>query len=94
MVFLALTVGCRLIHGIIVERKDLIATIESSANRGSCRSPNLPVVNQTAIAQLVDAGVIVGIGPQGTSALPQISAWAARNLRFDAGWVSYSVVSV
>ena len=51
-------------------------------------NPGLPVVNQSAIAQLVQAGVMVGIGPQGTSAMPQLSTWAARNLRFDAGWVS------
>ncbi|KAJ3553840.1 hypothetical protein NM688_g3408 [Phlebia brevispora] len=48
--------------------------------------PGRPVTNDTTIATLVKAGVTVGLGPQGTNATPMISAWAVRNLRFDAGW--------
>ncbi|GJE95461.1 carbohydrate esterase family 9 protein [Phanerochaete sordida] len=49
-------------------------------------NPGLPITNQSAIARLIEAGVTVGIGPQGTSGMPGLSAWAVRNLRFDAGW--------
>ncbi|EKM54391.1 uncharacterized protein PHACADRAFT_258201 [Phanerochaete carnosa HHB-10118-sp] len=49
-------------------------------------NPGLPVTNQSAIARLIEAGVTVGIGPQGTSGMPFMSSWAVRNLRFDAGW--------
>jgi hypothetical protein len=52
--------------------------------------PGLPIANQSAIARLLDAGVTVGIGPQGTSATSELSSWAVRNLRFDAGWVRLS----
>lgn len=50
--------------------------------------PGPPLTNESAVARLIKAGVTVGIGPQGTNAMPLISTWAARNLRFDAGWVS------
>ncbi|THG99926.1 hypothetical protein EW026_g2506 [Hermanssonia centrifuga] len=48
--------------------------------------PGLPLSKESAIAHLISSGVTVGIGPQGTSGIPSISTWAARNLRFDAGW--------
>ena len=38
----------------------------------------------------MEAGVTVGLGPQGTEAMRELSTWAVRNLRFDAGWVSTS----
>lgn len=56
----------------------------------SFSAPGRPVVNETAIATLVRAGVTVGLGPQGTNADAPLSTWAVRNLRFDAGWVSVS----
>lgn len=36
-------------------------------------------------------GVTVGIGHQGVEEDAQMSGWAARNLRWDAAWVSCSV---
>ena len=54
--------------------------------------PGIPFVNQSAIAVLTNAGVTVGIGPQGTMGDTGLSAWAVRNLRFDAGWVHSSLV--
>lgn len=40
------------------------------------------------VAILAEHGVDVAIGPQGLSGMAQMSGWAVRNLRFDAGWVS------
>ena len=60
----------------------------------SLSTPGIPLSNQSAISTLIKAGVTIGIGPQGTSATPEISAWAVRNLRFDAGWVSKALVSL
>jgi len=47
-----------------------------------------PVTPKSNIAILVDHGVDVGIGPQGLMGTADMSGWAVRNLRFDAGWVA------
>lgn len=47
-----------------------------------------PVTEQSLVTTLFAHGVIVGIGHQGVEEDAQMSAWAARNLRWDAAWVS------
>lgn len=50
-----------------------------------------PVTEQSLVTTLFVHGVTVGIGHQGVNEEAYLSAWAARNLRWDAAWVSYSV---
>ncbi|KAJ7589790.1 hypothetical protein C8J56DRAFT_1139426 [Mycena floridula] len=45
-----------------------------------------PPLSESGIALLLAKNVTVGLGPQGIMGMPDISGWAARNLRFDAGW--------
>lgn len=47
--------------------------------------PGPPLTNDTALAKLLESGVIVGIGVR--------DAWEARNMRFDLKWVSSAVES-
>ncbi|KAI0949512.1 hypothetical protein AcW1_009102 [Taiwanofungus camphoratus] len=48
--------------------------------------PGLPFTPETAIGQLIQHNVTVGLGPQGIGATPEMATWAVRNLRFDAAW--------
>ncbi|KAH7885714.1 hypothetical protein F5I97DRAFT_1874828 [Phlebopus sp. FC_14] len=47
-----------------------------------------PVTEQSLITTLFAHGVTVGIGHQGVEEEAQMTAWAARNLRWDAAWAS------
>ncbi|KAI5891592.1 composite domain of metallo-dependent hydrolase [Schizophyllum commune H4-8] len=49
--------------------------------------PGPPLTNDTNIIRLLEAGVTVGIGPQGISG-DQLGEWAVRNLRFDTAWAA------
>jgi len=56
-----------------------------------------PVTEQSLVAKLFAHGVTVGIGHQGVQESPQMSTWAARNLRWDTAWVhidSHGLISV
>ncbi|OCH88880.1 composite domain of metallo-dependent hydrolase [Obba rivulosa] len=56
--------------------------------------PGPPLSEDSPIAHLVKHNVTVGIGPQGTNAMADLSAWAVRNTRFDAGWEHYESPNV
>ncbi|KAL6308850.1 hypothetical protein BKA93DRAFT_481716 [Sparassis latifolia] len=45
-----------------------------------------PLTHDSAIAHLIAHNVTVAIGPQGTVVPLEVSAWAVRNMRFDAAW--------
>ncbi|KAL1701180.1 hypothetical protein EV121DRAFT_212640 [Schizophyllum commune] len=49
--------------------------------------PGPPLTKDTNIVRLLEAGVTVGIGPQGIDG-DQLGEWAVRNLRFDAAWAA------
>ena len=51
--------------------------------------PGPPLTPRDFVSYLVSQGVEVGIMPQGIGS-PDMDAWAAQNLRFDAGWVRAS----
>lgn len=53
-----------------------------------------PLTEEGAVAYLIRHGVKVGLGPQGVNAAPDMSTWAVRNLRFDAGWALHSAQDV
>lgn len=46
-----------------------------------CRYPGPPITKEGAIEKLMSHGVTVGIGCE--------EIWAARNIPFDAAWVSW-----
>ncbi|KAG8216808.1 hypothetical protein J3R82DRAFT_7058 [Butyriboletus roseoflavus] len=46
-----------------------------------------PITERSLVTSLFAHGVTVGIGHQGVEEDAQLSAWAARNLRWDAAWV-------
>ena len=48
--------------------------------------PGPPLTPQCFVSYLISQGVEVGIVPQGFGE-KSMDAWAAQNLRFDAGWV-------
>jgi hypothetical protein len=48
--------------------------------------PGPPLTPQDFVSYLVSQGIEVGILPQGAGTR-DMDAWAAQNLRFDAGWV-------
>ncbi|VDB83387.1 unnamed protein product [Peniophora sp. CBMAI 1063] len=51
--------------------------------------PGPPLSDKSQVQHLLDAGVRVGLIPLGISdAQPAMSGWAARNLRWDAGWIA------
>lgn len=53
----------------------------------SCHSvPGPPLTPQDFVSYLISQGIKVGIMPQGIGQ-KDMDAWAAQNLRFDAGWV-------
>ncbi|KAJ7485567.1 amidohydrolase-domain-containing protein [Mycena latifolia] len=47
-----------------------------------------PLTAQSSAAWLAAHNVTVGLGPQGVEGEASMSAWAARNLRFDMAWVA------
>ncbi|KAL1686090.1 hypothetical protein GGG16DRAFT_118255 [Schizophyllum commune] len=49
--------------------------------------PGPPLTKDTNIIRLLEAGVTVGVGPQGING-DQLGDWAVRNLRFDAAWAA------
>ena len=48
--------------------------------------PGPPLTPQDFVSYLISQGIEVGIMPQGAG-MKDMDAWAAQNLRFDAGWV-------
>ncbi|KZV70092.1 carbohydrate esterase family 9 protein [Peniophora sp. CONT] len=51
--------------------------------------PGPPLSEKGQVQHLLDAGVRVGLIPLGISdSTPGMSGWAARNLRWDAGWIA------
>ncbi|KAI0312575.1 carbohydrate esterase family 9 protein [Amylostereum chailletii] len=53
-----------------------------------------PLTEQGLVSYLLTHGVTVGLLPQGIRAWdPSMAGWAARNLRWDAGWVSSFIAS-
>ena len=49
--------------------------------------PGLPLSPDSAVVHLMKHNVTVGMGVMGIMFSPQISAWSARNARFDLAWV-------
>ncbi|EMD37401.1 hypothetical protein CERSUDRAFT_83171 [Gelatoporia subvermispora B] len=57
-------------------------------------APGPPLSEDGPIAHLIKHNVTVGIGPQGVSGAAELSTWAVRNTRFDAGWAHYESPNV
>ncbi len=50
--------------------------------------PGPPLSQDSALVHLLKHNVTVGLGVMGINTNTQISAWSARNTRFDVSWVN------
>lgn len=61
--------------------------LESCIEEHMFSMPGPPLSQDSALVHLLQHNVSVGLGVMGINTNTQISAWSARNTRFDVSWV-------